>query len=71
MKNMDLCDNDPRCIMSSGLMIDDIITDHIKITQSSQGYKKGHDCVFTQMDTNMIYIYTGGHSKISIGKRNL
>ena len=39
MKNEDLCDNDPRCIMSCGLMVDDIIMDHIKRTQSSQGYK--------------------------------
>ena len=29
MKNKDLCDNDPRCIMSCGLMVDDIIMDHI------------------------------------------
>ena len=47
MKNKDICDNDPRCIMSSVLMVDDIITDHIKITQSSQGYTKERDCVFT------------------------
>ena len=40
-------------------MVDDIIMDHIKITQSSLGYKQGHDCVFTQMDTDMIYIYRG------------
>ena len=25
MKNKDLCDHDPRCIMSCGLMVDDII----------------------------------------------
>ena len=63
MKNKDLCDHDPRCIMYCGLMVDEIIMDHIKITQSPQGYKQGHYCVFTQMDTNMIYIYRG-HSKI-------
>ena len=34
----DICDNDPRCIMSSGLMVDDIIMDHIKRTQSSHKY---------------------------------
>ena len=30
MKDKDICDYDPRCIMSSGLMFDDIIMDHIK-----------------------------------------
>ena len=59
MENKDLCYHDPRCIMSCGLMVDDIIMDHIKITQYSQGYKQGHDFVFTQMDTDMIYIYRG------------
>ena len=59
MKNKDLCDCDLRLIMSCGLMVDDIIIYHIKRTQSSQGYKQGHDCVFTHMDTNMIYIYRG------------
>ena len=47
MKNEDICDNDPRCIMSSGLMVDDIIMDHIKRTQSSHNYTEEHDCVFT------------------------
>ena len=59
MKNKDINDNDTRCIMSSGLMVDDIIMDHMKRTQSSQGYKQVHDCVFTQIDTDMIYIYRG------------
>ena len=59
MKNKDICDNDLRCIMSYGLMVDEIIMDHIKRTQSSHEYKQGHYCVFTQMDTNMIYIYRG------------
>ena len=59
MKNKDICDNDPRCIMSCGLMVDDIIMDHIKKTQLSQGYTKEHDCVFTQMYTDMIYIHRG------------
>ena len=30
MKNKDIRDYDTRCIMSSGLMVDDIIMDHIK-----------------------------------------
>ena len=71
MKNKDLCDNDPRCIMSCGLMVDDIIMDHIKRTQSLQGYKQGHDCVFTQMDTDMIYIYRGVTPRFILEKMNL
>ena len=47
MKNKDICDYDPRCIMSSGLMFDYIIMDHIKIIQSSHNYTEEHDCVFT------------------------
>ena len=47
MKNKDLFDHDPRYIMSCGLMVDYIIMDNTKRTQSSQGYKQGHDCVFT------------------------
>ena len=56
MKNKDLCDHDPRCIMSCGLMFDDIIMDYMRITQSSKKYKQGYDFVFTQMNTDMIYI---------------
>ena len=55
----DICDYDLRCIMSSGLMVDDIIMDHIKIIQSSHNYTEEHDCVFTHIDTDMIYIYRG------------
>ena len=59
MKNKDICDYDPRCIMSSGLMVDDIIMDHIKRIQSSHKYTEEHNCFFTQIDTDMIYIYRG------------
>ena len=59
MKNKDICDYDPICIISSGLMFDDIIMDRIKIIQSSQNYTEEHDCVFTQIDNDMIYIYRG------------
>ena len=71
MKNKDICDYDPGGIISSGLMVDDIIMDHIKRNRSSHKYNEEHDFVFTQIDTDMIYIYTGGHSKIYIGKREL
>ena len=55
MKNKDICDYDPICITSSGLMFDDIIMDNIKRIQSSHNYTEEHDCVFTPIDTDMIY----------------
>ena len=59
MKNKDLCDHDPRCIMSCGLMCDDIIRGYIKRTKSSKKPKQGYDFVFSQMDTDTVYIYSG------------
>ena len=59
MKNKDFCDHDPRCIMSCGFIFDDIIMDYMKRNQSSKKIKQGSDFVFTQMDTDMIYIYRG------------
>ena len=57
MKNKDICDYNPICIMSSGLMVDDIIRDHIKRIQSSHNYTEEHDCFFTQFDTALQYFY--------------
>ena len=59
MKNKDICDYDSRCMISSGLMFDDIIMDNIIKIQSSHNYTEEHDCVFTQIDNDMIYIYRG------------
>ena len=57
MKNKDICDYDPRCIMSSALMFDDIIMDHIKRIESSHNHTEEHDCVFTNIVSDIIYIY--------------
>ena len=59
MKNKDICDYDPICIISSGLMFDEIIMYNIRRIKLSHNYTEEHDCVFTQIDTNMIYIYRG------------
>ena len=59
MKNKDMCDYDPRCIMSSGLISYDITMDHIKIILSSHTHTAEHDCVFTQIVSHIIYIYRG------------
>ena len=58
MKNKDLCDYDPRCIMSSGFMFDDIIMGHIKRNVSSH-HTAENDCVFTQIISHVVYIYRG------------
>ena len=58
MKNKDICDYDPRCIMSSALIFDDIIMGHIKINVLSH-HTAENDCVFTHIVSNIIYIYRG------------
>ena len=66
MKNKDLCDYDPRCIMSSGLIFDDIIMGTIKRNLLSH-HTAETDCVFTQIFSHIIYIYTGSHFNIFTG----
>ena len=55
MKQKDLCDYDPRCIMSSGLMFDDIIMGIIRKNKFPHPTAET-DCVFTQIDYNIIYM---------------
>ena len=59
MKNKDICDYDPRCIISSGLMVDDIIMDHIKKSNHHISLLNNMIVCFTQIDTDMIYIHRG------------
>ena len=59
MKNKDICDCDPRYIMYSGLMFDNIIMDHIKRIESSHNHTEEHDCVFINIVSDIIYIYRG------------
>ena len=58
MKNKDLCDDDPECIMSSVLMFDYIIMDVIsnnEFTHPSEEY----NYLYIQIDNNIIYMYRG------------
>ena len=64
MKNKDICDYNPRCIMSSGLMFDDIIIDHMKRMVSSHTHTAENDCVFTQIVYHISYIYRGSLQKL-------
>ena len=57
MKNKDLCDYDPRCIMSSGLVFDDIIMGKIKRNELPNHHAET-DGVFTHIVSNIIYMYT-------------
>ena len=58
MKDKDICNYGTRCIVSSGLMFDDIIMGHIKSTLLSH-HTAENDCVFTQIISHIIYIYRG------------
>ena len=56
MKQKDLCEYDPRFIVSSGLMFDDIIMGTIRKNQFPHPAAET-DFVFTQIDSNIIYMY--------------
>ena len=55
MKQKNICDYDPRCIMSSGLMFDDIIMDIIKNNEFPHP-TEGNDCIFTHIENNITYM---------------
>ena len=57
-KQKDICDYDPRCIMYSGLMFDDIIMGIIRNNKFPQPTEET-DCRFTKNDKNIIYMYRG------------
>ena len=69
MKNKYICDYDPRCIISSGLMFDDIIMGTIKRNLSSH-HTAETDFVLIQIFL-ISDIYTGGHFNISTGRKEL
>ena len=58
MKQKDLCDYYPRCIMSSSLMFDDIIISIISKNEFLHPTTET-DFVFTQIDSNIIHMYRG------------
>ena len=53
-----ICNYNPRCFMSNGLMFDDIITYMIK-NKELEYHKEGVDNFLTNIDNNNIYICTG------------
>ena len=58
MKHNYLCDYDPRCIMYSGSVFDDIIMAIIRTNEFPHPTEE-KDCIFTQIDKNIIYMYRG------------
>ena len=58
MKQKDLCEYDPRCSISSGLMVYDIIMGIIRHNEFPHPTEE-KDCVFIQIDNNIIYMYRG------------
>ena len=66
MKNKDICDYDPRCIISSGLIFDYIIMVHIKRNVLSH-HNAENDCVFTHIVSHIIIYIEGVTSRFSHG----
>ena len=58
MKQKDLCDYDPICIISRGFIFDDIIMGIIRNNKFSHPTEE-NDCLFTQINNRIIYMYRG------------
>ena len=56
LNQKDLCDYDPIYIMLSGLMFDKIIIDIIRKEKLIHPTKI-NDCLFTQIENNIIFMY--------------
>ena len=58
LKLKDICENNPRCLMSSGLMFYDIIMNKFR-SKALQYHVKVVGSYFTKTDNNKIYMYRG------------
>ena len=58
MKQKDLCDYNPVCIVSSNLMFDEIIMCIISNNEFPHPTEEKY-CLFTHIDNNIIYVYRG------------
>ena len=59
LKLKDICENDPRYLMSSGLMFYDIIMNKFR-SKALQYHVKVVGSYFTKTDNNKIYMYRRG-----------
>ena len=69
IKQKDICDYDPRCIMYSGLMYDEIIMNRIRNNKFPHPTEYT-DCIFRYIENNIIYMYRG-HINMFTEKSNL
>ena len=58
LKQKDLCGYDHICILSSGLVFDDIIMNIIRNNKLAHPTEE-NDCIFTQNYNNILYMYRG------------
>ena len=58
LKQKDFYDYDPICIMSRGLIFDDIIMNIIR-NKNLAHHNEEYDCIFTKIENNIIYMYRG------------
>ena len=67
MKHKDLCGYDIICIMSSGLMFDNIIMNIINNKKLAR-HNEENDFLFTNIENNIIYMYMGSLQDFYWGK---
>ena len=58
LKQKDICEYDPSCKISSGLMFDDIIMDIIR-NKKLACHNEENDFLKTHTENNIIYMYSG------------
>ena len=70
LKQKDICDYDPRCIISNGLMFDDIIM-NILNNNKSEFHNEEDDWSFLQILKTASFIFTGVYFNTFTGKKEL
>ena len=69
LKQKDLCDYDPRFIISSGLIFDDIIMNIIRNKKSERHNNEENDSIFLQIFKTTLFVCKGVHFKKFYGKK--
>ena len=70
LKQKDICDYDPRCIVSSGLIFYDIIINIISNKRLAH-HNEENDCLIKKIENNIILYVQGVTSRLLLEKRNL
>ena len=69
LKQKEMCDYNPRCFMSSGLVFDDIIMNMI-CNKELRYHQEGVDSLFTNIEHKSISM-SGGYFKTFTGRKEL